>query len=241
MATEKPDARLVRNAGLALIVGGLFVILRVVPMRLSDGVTSDNFPPSTVEDIVLFAQLPVWEALHALGIVAVILLIFGVTVLSRLAQAYGQTGPGMMAQTSITVSLLLFAVALVSDGLVLPTIIQKLAHVGQNGVSENAVLVEYVHLFATSLGGYSAAALLFSAIFLGVTLNRAFGAKKLGAFGVIIGITSMLGYATGLIGLDLSASFMIVGPLTMFMFLYLVVIGAMLLQESKSEAGRAVS
>lgn len=69
--------------------------------------------------------------------------------------------------------MVLISIALISDGLVLPAIIERLAHLGDTGIADNGGLILYAHLIATSLGGFAATILLISGILIGFTLIRA--------------------------------------------------------------------
>ena len=40
------------KAGIALLLGALISIFRVLPIVLSDGVTGDNFPPESLDDVI---------------------------------------------------------------------------------------------------------------------------------------------------------------------------------------------
>ena len=103
---------LARKGGIALILGGLLNILRAIPIALSDGVTANNFPPHTVADIMLFSQFPVWRGSHMVALVAAILLIFGVTALTKAATSRGQAAPALMTQVALSFSIVLFMVAI---------------------------------------------------------------------------------------------------------------------------------
>lgn len=221
---------LARTGGIALILGGLLNILRAIPIAVSDGVTANNFPPHTVEDIMLFSQFPVWRGSHMVALVAAILLIFGVTALTKAATARGQAAPALMTQVALSFSMVLFMVAFTSDGLVLSFTVEKLQYLGPDVVASSHALIEYIHIVALSFAGVSAAVMLGASIFLGITLIRAFGATLLGGFGVGLGAVSMLGYFTGILSLNFTKTIQFVGPLAMLMFLYFAVIGLQMLR-----------
>lgn len=233
MTIIKTSDDLTRKAGFALILGSLINILRVIPVFLSDGVSAESFPPHSVEDIIFAAQLPVWTITHAMTLWGAILLIFGIAVFARNASSHDQAASGLMAQVSVTLSMVLLSIALISDGLVLPAIIERLTLFGNTGVADNGGLIIYAHLIATSLGGFAATILLISGVFLGITLIRAFKAKILGMFGIAIGGLSLIGYLTGILDLNITATLHITGPLTLLMFLYLITIGVLLLRTTR--------
>lgn len=79
------------------MMGNLINVLRVVPVFLSDGVSSENFPPHSVADITYAAQLPVWTVTHATTFAGTVLLIFGSAVFARNATLRQQAAPGLMA------------------------------------------------------------------------------------------------------------------------------------------------
>lgn len=225
-------AELTRKGGIALILGSLINLLRVVPIFLSDGVSSENFPPQTAEDIAFAAQLPLWTITHVLALFGVVLMILGVTAFARAAEVRGETEPGLMAQIGVTLSMILLTLGLVSDGIILPLLIEKLTNDGGVDLVTHGPLIEYAHLFATSFGGIAATILLISATFIGITLLRAFDGRILGGLGIAIGSVSLLGYITGVLSLNITPSLHLTGPLTVLMFLYLIAVGAYLLRHS---------
>lgn len=236
MIAYETVSSLTKKAGVALIFGSLINILRVVPIFLSEGVTSDNFPPHTAEDIVFTAQLPLWTSTHAMALVGSILIIFGIAVFARAAQERGQAAPSLMAQIGVTFSMFLLSLGLVSDGLILPMVIEKLTQMDGVIFAENGALIQYAHIFATSFGGVAATILLLSGIFLGITLVRAFEAKIFGAIGIAIGALSLVGYVTGILSLNITSTLHFTGPLTILMLIYLGAIGVMLLRISPPSA-----
>lgn len=155
------------------MMGSLISVLRVVPIFLSGGVSSENFPPHSVADITFAAQLPVWTVTHAMTLAGTVLLIFGITVFARNAALLQQAAPGLMAQVGVTLSMVLLSIALISDGLVFPAITDRLTHLGDTGIADNGGLILYAHLIATNLGGFAATILLTSGIVIGITLIRA--------------------------------------------------------------------
>jgi hypothetical protein len=221
---------LAKKGGIALILGGLLNILRAIPIAMSDGVTADNFPPHTVADIMLFSQFSVWRGSHMVALIAAILLIFGVTALTKAATTRGQVAPALMTQVALSFSMVLFMVAFTSDGLVLSFTVEKLQSLGPDVVASNHALIEYIHIVALSFAGVSAAVMLGSSVFLGIMLIRAFDAHLLGGFGVALGIVSILGYLTGFLSLNFTKTIQFVGPLAMLMFLYFAVIGVQMLR-----------
>ena len=227
MANIETPESLVKKGGLALLIGGLLNILRVVPIALSDGVTSENFPPQTVSDIILFSQFPVWQVSHVLALIAAILLIFGITVLMKAVEQRGQAGPALMTRIILGFSMVLFMIAFVSDGLVLSFTVEKL---GAETLGLNHALIEYVHIVALSFAGMSAALMLGSGLFLGIALIRAFDARALGGIGLALGLISLLGYASGLLSLNFTKTIHLVGPLVVLMFLYFAVLGIQMLR-----------
>lgn len=230
MTPSETSHDLARKGGVALILGGLLNILRAIPIALSEGVTVDNFPPHTVEDIMLFSQFPVWRGSHMLALVAAILLIFGVSVLTKAATTRGQAAPALMTQVALSFSMVLFMVAFTSDGLVLSFTVEKLQSLGPDVVASSHALIEYIHIVALSFAGVSAAVMLGASIFLGITLIRAFEARLLGGFGVALGTVSMLGYFTGILSLNFTQTIQFVGPLAMLTFLYFAVLGVQMLR-----------
>lgn len=220
------------KGGTALIAGSLINILRVVPVFLSEGVSPDTFPPHDVDQIIFAAQLEAWTSSHAMALFGTVLLMFGVAVFARNAADRSGAAPGLMAQVGVTMSMGLLSLALISDGVVLPTLIDRLSDGGLAGITDNSGLIIYAHLIATTIGGLAATILLISGIFLGITLRSAYRANVLGWIGIAIGGLSLTGYLSGILSLNITATLHLTGPLTLLMFLYLSAIGVTLLRTA---------
>ena len=230
MSEAETDRDTLRKAGIALLLGGAINILRAIPIAMSEGVTADNFPPKTAMDIVVFAQFPVWRASHAAAVVAAVLILFGLSVLVREAVRRGQAGPALMTLVGIGSSMMLFLVAFVSDGIVLSFAVENMVARGADHVAAQTPLIEYAHFVATGFAGVSAALMLITALFLGLTLMRAFGARRLGVVGIAIGLVSAAGYLSGVLSLNFSRTIHFVGPLAVITFLYFSAIGIAILR-----------
>lgn len=224
-----------RKAGLALILGALLNITRIIPIILSDKVTLDNFPPHGLQDTMLFSQLSGWSISHIMALVSAPLLVFGMAVLASNARERDQFGPALMAFIGVSISMMLYLIAAVTDGFVLPQLVNNLSPAFETVPTQAGLLVETVHLFATTLAGVGAATVLITAFFLGITLLRGFGAKIGGGFGILLGIICLIGYATGFLNLNITSGLKYVGPLTIAMFAYLIATGVLLMRtESQS-------
>ena len=223
---------LTRKAGIALVLGAIISIFRVLPIVLVEGATRDNFPPETLDEIMLFSQTQGWHISHVLILVLVPLLVFGTGVFARDSAQKGQASAGIMALIGTTFSMILFSVATVLDGFVLPAV------VGHTSVSELAgdthygILTLFTHEVASIFGGTASAVLLITAFFFGIALLRGFENRWLGIAGMILGALSLVGYLTRILELNISESFGRVGPLLMLMFFYLLAIGIVTLKRS---------
>ncbi|MEM7126768.1 MAG: hypothetical protein AAF702_10610 [Chloroflexota bacterium] len=225
---------LTKKAGIALILGALISIFRVLPIVLSDGVTGDNFPPESLEDVVFFSQLQGWHISHVLILVLIPLLIFGVAVFARDAAENGQASAGIMALIGLTLSMVLFSVATVLDGFVLPAVTADIGEAALTGDSHSGALALFTHEAASIFGGTASALLLITALFIGIALLHGLGAQWLGGLGVVLGILSTLGYLIGVLNLNISDGFSRVGPLLMLIFFYLLAVGIAMVRRGST-------
>lgn len=223
-----------KKAGIALIAGAVISILRVVPIVASDGVTRDNFPPETVEDIVFFAQLQGWHISHVLIFVLIPLFLFGISGLASEAARSGQQSAGRMAAIGTSISMGLFAIATVLDGFVLPALAEEIEQNNLSPDSHTAALTLFTHETASIFGGVASGFLLITALFIGIALLKGLEVRPLGIIGVVIGLTSTIGYLTGLLAVNISDDFGRVGPLLMIMFIYLLAVGAQLTRTQQT-------
>ena len=223
---------LTRKAGIALIIGAIISIFRVLPIVLVEGATSDNFPPETVEEIMLFSQTQGWHISHVLILIVVPLLVFGAGVFARDSSEKGQASAGFMALIGTTFSMILFSVATVLDGFALPAVAGHISASELTGDSQYGTLTLFTHEVASIFGGTASAILLITALFFGIALLRGFENRGLGIAGIALGLLSSIGYLTGILALNISNSFELVGPLLMLMFFYLLAIGITTIKRS---------
>lgn len=225
---------LTKKAGIALMIGAVISMFRVLPIVLSNGVTGDNFPPESVDEIVFFSQLQGWHVSHVLLLVLLPLLVFGVAVLARDVAGSGQASAGLMALIGTSFSTMLFFVATVLDGFVLPVVTDGVAVGGAISDSSAAGLATFTHETASIFGGTASALLLITATFIGIGLARGLESPKLGAIGIGIGVISTIGYLSGILDLNISDGFDRVGPVLMAMFVYLFAVGVATLRRGAS-------
>ena len=221
---------LTRKAGIALILDAIISIFRVLPIALAEGATRKNFPPETLDEIMLFSQTQGWHISHVLILVLVPLLVFGTGAFAHDSAQKGQASAGMMAFIGTTFSMILFSVATVLDGFALPAVVR---HISASELASDTygVLTLYTHEVASIFGGTASAILLITALFFGVALLRGFENRWLGSAGIILGALSSVGYLTRILELNISDSFGRVGPLLMLMFFYLLAIGIVMLRQ----------
>lgn len=212
-----------QKAGIALLLGALLSIFRVLPIVLSDGVTGDNFPPESVDDIIFFARKTGWYVSHVLFLALLPLLGFGMTQHSRVAGRGGSESASLMGLIVFGFSLITFSVAVFLDGFVLPHVAEnpKAATAG----SPEAALVLFTHETASIAGGTASALLLVAMLFIGLSQFQGLNQRRLGIAGIAIGLLSALGYLTGFLDLNISEGFNRVSPLLMASFIYLAVTG----------------
>ncbi len=222
---------LTRKAGIALILGAIISIFRVLPIVLAEGATRDNFPPETLDEIMLFSQTQGWHISHVLILVVVPLLVFGAGVFARDSVQKGQASAGMMAFIGTGFSMILFSVATVLDGFALPAVVQHIS-TAESASDTYGTLTLFTHEVASIFGGTASAILLITALFFGIALLRGFENRWLGIAGIILSGLSAIGYLTRILELNISDSFGRVGPLLMLMFLYLLAVGIVTLKRS---------
>ena len=213
-------------AGAAMIIGGLLMITRMVPIFaiLPDDMA---FPPETTQEMIRLAGIAGsrWQLSHIMGLAAVIL--FGVAygwhvnALLRL----GWKRIGIVLAVAATMAFGLFGIALVIDGFVVPATIDS--YVSANGV--NATTLEQV------AGSHQLAQRFFtpSMFLLFVTmgllsspmLHRAIHTRWLGFVGQFIAILAVTAYLTGVAGPNWN-NLQIAGTLIMAAFLWHLVVGS---------------
>lgn len=227
---------LTKKAGIALILAALISIFRVLPIVLSSGVTRENFPPESLQDIVFFSQLQGWHISHVLILIIIPLFVFGTAVFAYEAAENGQASAGIMAFIGTTVSMILFSIATVLDGFALPAIAR---HINATELASSdtgfGALTLFTHEVASIFGGTATAFLLITALFFGIALLRGIGNRWLGIGGIILGMVSVIGYLTRILELNISDSFGRVGPLLMLMFFYLLAVGIVTFKRSLTE------
>ena len=222
------------KAGIALLLGALISIFRVLPIVLSDGVSGDNFPPESLDDVIFFSRLDGWHVSHVLFLVLLPLLGFGVVHLARTAAAGGAESASLMGTIVFGFSLIAYAVAIIFDGFVLPHVAEHPAASVPD--SPQAALVLFTHEAASIVGGTASALMLVSVLFLGLAQRRGAGQRTLGAVGIVIGGVAGLGYLTGVLDLNISDGFNRVGPLLMATFVYLAATGVALIRTASPDS-----
>ena len=221
---------LMKFGGGALIAAALLNITRVIPMFVVDGVSMDNFPPHSVEDLVFYTALPGWSFSHFMGILSVPLLVFGFVAYW---QSSGYSASALAALIGYSTGMGLYLTGLVSDGLVLPRVIDQVAAGIDSGSEIYLTLVWTTHAFATSFAGLSAAVMLISMAVLGLSVIRDLDRAYLGYTGFILGSISLVGYLTGFLNIVITDGLGRVGPLTLLMFVYVIVVGWVLVGQTK--------
>ena len=108
---------ILRYAGWTMMVGATLLIIRILPVvaQIPDGVA---FPPNTIEDLIDIAKTVglAWPVSHALGFMAVLLLIAGYTLHAAHLRARGFKVISTFVFGTATLAFGLFAVALIIDG-----------------------------------------------------------------------------------------------------------------------------
>jgi hypothetical protein len=211
--------------GFALLAGALLNMTRMIPTVLSDGFSRDILPPKTVDDLIIFTKLSGFAPSHMMALFSTPLLIFGITVLFKVLWEQGQRVSGLAGLVLANSGFVLYLLAAITDGIVLPGIINEFAADPLGG----EIAISVVHSFATGLAGAGAALILFGVGFIGFGFFRAKHAI-FGALGVLIGAIAFIGYITSILKLDFIESFQILGPLMMLTFAYLLANGLYLVR-----------
>ncbi|MEM8499718.1 MAG: hypothetical protein AAF542_16970 [Pseudomonadota bacterium] len=214
-----------KYAGMALILSAVLNMTRVVPMFMSDGVSMENFPPHSVGDLVFYTGLYGWFVSHIMGIISVPAMVFGLIVFWRRA---AHSGWSLAALVGYSIGMGLYLFGLISDGLLLPRLISSWSSELASGDTTAESFVYLTHSFATTFAGFSAVVMLTSTAFLGLSVLKDFNRSLLGYFGIAVGIVSSIGFITGFLNLIITDGIGRVGPLTLLMFMYIIVIGLLL-------------
>lgn len=226
-----------KMGGVALILGALLNITRIIPIIATQGVSSENFPPHSVIDTVFVAQTYGWHISHIMGLVSLPLLLFGFAAfISELRKRRAASG-SLAALVGAGFALILYLGGLVIDGLVLPTVIRHELQDFEAGDPLAAHAIDLVHIMATSFGGFGAAVLLITSTFLGLAVWQGFGTRALGVFGAAIGIVSLIGYAIGVLSLNIVETLKLVGPLSILNSIFLTFTGFALMRTRSTSKG----
>lgn len=224
-----------RTSGYFLIVAGLLMLTRMIPifMNLPDGFTT--FPPPTTEDMAILAahNTAGYHYSHLMGLFALPLMWMG--FLSH-SQRYIDKGMVLRATTgmvSLTVAVSLFGVALLVDGFLVP--IASAEFIEPTLISKDTALyfAEFSHSFAMTFFIPSS---VFFAIGLGVLASPiAHGhihGKWFGFIGIFLGNVGVVSYIFDwrLNGMELSAGVM------MAFFLWTFLLGFSCLRAAKMES-----
>ncbi|WP_416370289.1 hypothetical protein [Tritonibacter mobilis] len=170
--------------GIALVLGGLLNILRMAPIYLSEGVTIWNFPPHDLAGTLMVAGGSGWILSHIMAIISVPLMLVGGFALLEDLSAKGYRGLGFATLSFLSAGSVLYLVAAVADGLVLPYASEAFTEQLSQGSEAAALIIELIHLAATNYGGTMAMFFILTSGLMGLTLLRAYDQRFIGYLGL---------------------------------------------------------
>lgn len=220
-----------KAGGIALIIGAFLNLTRVLPIYLTEGINMDNFSPKNLEQTIFAAQLGSYYISHIMALIAAPLLIYGFYALYEELKTHNQKSTALAGLIGLSLGLVLYTVGVVVDGLLLPGIVEH--SLSASGAEQTAIRanISFGHAMAVSFGGIGFATMLLTIGFFGLGVLRGFERKILGVLGVAVSALSALGFLTGLFDLHFTKNFMVLGGLTSFMFLLLLMMGVVMLWD----------
>lgn len=226
------------KGGIALIIGALLNITRMIPVFADENVTRETFPPHTIADTIYVTQLYGWHISHVMALISVPFLAFGFAALFSELKSRNAATQGLAALIVVSTALILYLSGAVIDGLALPEATRHFGTAAESGDAAAGYVIELVHMTAVAFGGFGAALLLGSSFFVGAGLIHGFGRKKHGLIGIVLALASTAGFVTGIIELNIAKSLPIAGPLSLATFAYLISVGV-LLMRTKADSQEA--
>jgi len=213
-------------AGIALIVGAILQITRMIPIAMSDGIKMlENFPPHNLNDTLFAAQASGWHISHMMVFIASPLLLLGFYGAYKIARKQSDSPIGTLGFMGLAIGIMLYTIGACIDGLTLAELAHKVSEATGAEKEQLGVSATVIHELAISFGGPSFAFLLISTGFLGFALNSAKEFKAFSWIAIAIGVLSTLGYLTGILDILVTDSFMLTGGLTMLMFFFYLGLG----------------
>ncbi len=214
--------------GIALIIGAVLNVIRTAPIYLNEQVSFSTLPPSNLADTVLVAQVPGWIPSHILALLSVPLLIYGFfTIYQSLSVSNNEVVERVTLAGFIGLSLglILYAVAAVIDGIVLPQVVSHYVNVGPEEQGAAGLMVTIIHETAGSFGGLFMATVLMSSGLLALGLYLDNQPAWHSRLGVWLAILSLIGYLFGIINLQLGTNFLLLGMLLMMTLIWWTTLG----------------
>lgn len=213
-----------RWAGAGMVIGGILFFGRMGPIFaiLPEDMA---FPPSAPEDLVRLAQLAGarWTLSHSMGLAAVGLFIAGYWAQASALAGAGHNVIGRIAALIATIAFGLFAVALVTDGFILPP--NALSYLA--GGPDAPILADIENIHEQALQFFTPAIFLMfiaMAVLSSRLLHGFIHSRWLGGLGMLIGIAAPTAYLFGVTGPNWN-NLQIGGSLMMLGFLWLLLIG----------------
>ena len=141
--------------GLAIIMGAVLNLTRLIPIFLNEQINFQTFPPETVAQVTETSLLPGWIMSHVMGFISVPLLIIGFITLYKGFSDHKQGEVGLAAIVFGGIGMLFYGVGVWIDGLLLPQTAETLLAASAADQATATMLQTYTHTMATTFGGLS--------------------------------------------------------------------------------------
>lgn len=115
-------------AGIALIVGAILQITRMIPIAMSDGIKMlENFPPHNLNDTLFAAQASGWHISHMMVFIASPLLLLGFYGAYKIARKQSDSPIGILGFMGLAIGIMLYTIGACIDGLTLAELVHKVS------------------------------------------------------------------------------------------------------------------
>lgn len=225
-----------RVAGMAFIVAVLLMFTRMVPIFASGAIAPQDFPPDTVEVTVALARSTQTgtEISHLMLLIALVLFFAGTLVLYGQLAGKGQATLALFAVVVSSLGLLLYAIAGVLDGFLLPAVANGLGLLSTIPEETAQTLVGFSHETALSFFGQAQTAIILGVGLWGVALWRArlYG-RWLSMSGVTLSALALLGLIAGVFDLHWR-TFETAGPALLLFFVWHLALGLSMVRDQRA-------
>lgn len=217
--------------GWALVGAGALNFLRNVVNGMSPGIDFSKLPATTVDDAVQAGLLTGWEPSHYMALVSVPLFAYGVVAAYARLRRDGEDALALAGAVGLLVTVGIFAVATLVDGLGLPLAARMFEAATPQEQPVMGLITLYAHQLACIFGGTAFAGFSLSIGLLGVGVQRVYGRRWFGVVSAVVSGLALVGYSTGLMSVPLRDGLNGVLAMTHTAYVLLIVLGVWMVRE----------